>query len=67
MREWKNDEWKREKSISKVSCKFLSDYFIFVLEGIFITFLLGKNFCVNAYKKFPKSNNQKVAFGIRVK
>jgi hypothetical protein len=30
------DEWKREKSVSKVNSKFLSDSFNCVLEGIFI-------------------------------
>jgi hypothetical protein len=48
--------------MSKVNSKFLSNYFIFVLEGIFISSSLGKIFCVNAYKKFPIPNNQKVAF-----
>jgi hypothetical protein len=43
--------------MSKVNSKFLSDYFILVLEGIFIPLPLGRIFRVNAYKRFPISNN----------
>jgi hypothetical protein len=44
---------KREKSRSEVNWKFLSDYFILILKGIFIPFPFGTIFCAKRIQMNP--------------